>query len=141
MEVPALNDPRLLVPIPVPLKGRKPITLKLPRFDFIDEDQHDAIEAAAKAADDANKELPLRKRQRLADLALLKPFVSEKDYQACESLTSGQLQVLIKIWATGSQVALGELLASEVSSTENTGAQSPSTSIAEGGPERISGAA
>lgn len=141
-DVPAQDDPRIMVHIPVPVKGRKtPLVLKVPRFDFLDEDQHDAMMTASSEVDEQNKDLPLRKRQRLTDLSALKPFLSQRDFGVCETLPAGQLQAIIIAWAAGSSVPLGELLASAGSSTENTEAPSSSTSTPEAGQGETSDAA
>lgn len=119
------------MPIPVPVKGRKtPLVLRLPRFDFIDETQHDQLQAAREAVDSS---LPIRKQQWLGNLELIKPFVSPADFKACEKLSSGQLNLVMLTWAQQSTISLGEFLASADSSTENTEAPSASTSTPEAG--------
>jgi hypothetical protein len=37
------DDERTKIPFTIPVKGRKPVTVKIPRFDYIDEDTFDAI--------------------------------------------------------------------------------------------------
>jgi len=37
------DDERTKIPFTVPVKGRKPVTVLVPRFDYIDEDTFDAI--------------------------------------------------------------------------------------------------
>jgi hypothetical protein len=136
-DVPALDDPRIMVSIPVPVKGRKtPLVLKVPRFDFIDEAQYDAIEEATKGIGTET-----RKQMRLSALALLKPFLSAADYKACETLSVGQLNVIQAVWGEQSSTSLGELLASGDSSAENTEAQSSTTSTPEDGSDSTSDAA
>lgn len=39
------DDPKTKIPFTVPVKGRKPATVHVPRFDYIDEDTFDAIMA------------------------------------------------------------------------------------------------
>lgn len=137
-DVPALDDPRILVPISVPVKGRKTrLVLRLPRFDFIDEHQHDALQAAVDGVDES---LPPRKRQWAANLLMIKPFVSAADYKACETLSSGQVNMIVSYWAQQSTISVGEFLASADSSTESTEAQSDSTSTTEDGPAATSAA-
>ncbi|WP_141213984.1 hypothetical protein [Mycobacterium marinum] len=115
--------------------------MKLPRFDFIDEDQHDAMAVSAKGVDEQNPDLALRKRQRLVNLAMLKPFVAQREYLLLEPLPAGQLESIMIIWATESTVPLGELLASADSSTGNTGAPSSTTSTVADGQDATSDAA
>ncbi|WP_142396025.1 hypothetical protein [Mycobacterium kansasii] len=137
IDVPAVDDPRIMISIPVPVKGRKPVVLKVPRFDFMGEDVHQAWEDAAKQAGE-NKDMPLSRQQRITDLAALKLVLPEKDYKVCETLTSGQLQIVMLNWAKESAFPLGELLASADSLTGNTEAPSSMTSTAQDGPEETS---
>lgn len=37
------NDPKTMIPFTIPVKGRKPATVQVPRFDYIDEDTFDQI--------------------------------------------------------------------------------------------------
>lgn len=37
------DDERTKIPFAIPVKGRKPVTVMIPRFDYIPEDQFDAI--------------------------------------------------------------------------------------------------
>lgn len=43
--LPGFDDERTKVPFTVPVKGRKPVTVKIPRFDYIPEDIFDALMA------------------------------------------------------------------------------------------------
>ena len=139
MDVPAHDDPRVQITIPVPVKGRKqPLLLKVPRFDFIDEDTYDAIVTGIDAID---KTLPQRKATRLVVLAYLKPCVPAKDYAVCETLMVGQLNAILQNWNDASNITLGEYLASAASLTGNTEAPSDTTSSPEGTVASISGAA
>jgi hypothetical protein len=141
-DIPAVDDPRIMVTIPVPVKGRKtPLVLRLPRFDFLDEDQHDAMSAATEKVAEESADLPARKQQRLFDLAMLKPHVAAKDWPAVEALPVGPLNAIVGVWAEQSNIPLGEFLASADSSTENTEAPSSTTSTPEDGQEETSDAA
>jgi hypothetical protein len=141
-DIPAVDDPRIMVTIPVPVKGRKtPLVLRLPRFDFIDEDQHDAMNSAAAEVVQANADAVPRKQQWLVHLAWLKPHVPPKDYAVCETLTVGQLSAVVGVWAERSSIPLGEFLASADSSTGNTEAQSSTTSTTPDGQDGTSDAA
>jgi hypothetical protein len=140
-DIPAVDDPRIMVTIPVPVKGRKtPLVLRLPRFDFIDEDQHDAMSAATeKVAEESADAAP--EAAAAVHLAMLKPHVPPKDYAVCETLTVGQLSAVVGVWAERSSIPLGEFLASADSSTGNTEAQSSTTSTTPDGQEGTSDAA
>jgi hypothetical protein len=138
----ASDDPRIMVVMSVPVPGRKqPMVIKLPRFDFIDESQHAAIDEAFKSVDSEHADWPIRRRRHLANLKIIKPFMTAKDYAACEKLTVGQLDMIIERWAEQSNVSLGEFLASAESSMENTEAPSSLTSMPEDGQEGTSDAA
>lgn len=43
--LPGFDDERTQIPFTVPVKGRKPVTVKIPRFDYIPEDTFDALMA------------------------------------------------------------------------------------------------
>lgn len=43
--LPGFDDERTLIPFTIPIKGRKPATVKIPRFDYIPEDTFDALMA------------------------------------------------------------------------------------------------
>jgi hypothetical protein len=92
-DIPAVDDPRILVPIPVPVKGRKtPLVLRLPRFDFIDEDQHDAMNSAAAEVVQANADAVPRKQQWLVHLAWLKPHVPPKGLRGVRDADGGSVE-------------------------------------------------
>lgn len=141
MDVPAPDDPRIMVTIPVPVKGqRKPLVLTVPRFDFLDEPTYDAITAELDAIAERT-DLVVRKATRLINLAYLKPCIPERQYEVCETLPVGQLNAIMAIWSDASQVSLGEYLASANSSTGNTGAPSSTTSSPVDTPDATSDAA
>lgn len=130
-EIPAADDPRLLVEIRVPVKGRRPMVLRLPRYDMIDELTYRPMWVALEAIDaDENKDMTARDKTRAAVLAMLKPFVSDKDYAICETLALGQLTAIRDHWGTQSEIPLGEYVASVNSSAGNTEAPSATTSTA-----------
>src|SRR6516165_6543495 len=99
LEVYAADDPRVQVEISVPVKGRRPIVLRLPRFEYWDEPIYDAVMAGLEAIDNADKDkpdddptrMPARKRNRAITLITVKPFVSDKDYAVLEGLPLGPL--------------------------------------------------
>lgn len=43
--LPGFDDERTQIPFTIPVKGRKPVTVKIPRFDYIPEDTFDALMA------------------------------------------------------------------------------------------------
>lgn len=45
VSLPGFDDDRVMIPFTVPIKGRKPATVKVPRFDYIDEETFDALMA------------------------------------------------------------------------------------------------
>jgi hypothetical protein len=128
IQIVAVDDDRISIPFHIPVKGRRPLVLKLPRFDFIPEDDFDQLTESIEALD--KEDLPLRKYSRALALLMLKQFVSDKDYTVLETLATGQLDQILNGWREQSQVSLGESEASENSSTESTEAQSSTTSSA-----------
>ncbi|MBU3748788.1 MAG: hypothetical protein FGM36_16175, partial [Burkholderiaceae bacterium] len=49
--LPGFDDERTQIPFTIPVKGRKPVTVKIPRFDYIPEDVFDALMADLEALD------------------------------------------------------------------------------------------
>lgn len=49
--LPGFDDERTQIPFTIPVKGRKPVTVKIPRFDYIPEDTFDALMADLEALD------------------------------------------------------------------------------------------
>lgn len=141
MEVPSVDDPRISVTVSVPIKGRKPIALTLPRFDFIPDNLYDEMISASDQVARDNPDTPTRKINKLVNLAMLKPFLSSKDLAACETLPPGQIDAIMLIWVERSSIPLGELLASAQSSTANTEAPSNTTLTPAGGRDATSDAA
>lgn len=126
IQIIAVDDERTSVPFSIPVKGRRPLVLRLPRFDFINEDDFDGLTESLAALD--KEEMSLRKRTRAVALTMMKPFVGEKEYAALQSLAAGQLDQILELWRERSQVSLGESEASDNSSTESMEAQSSTTS-------------
>lgn len=126
IQICAVDDERTVIPFQIPVKGRRPVVLKLPRFDFIPEDDFDQLTAEIEELD--KQELPLRKYSRQLALLMLKHFTSERDYAVVESLATGQLDQILTSWREHSTVSLGESGASADSSTESTEAPSDTTS-------------
>lgn len=137
VDIPAPDDPRVHVVIPVPLAGGRVLTLRLKRFDWIEEPVLVEVEAAQEKIR-ADETLNGRQRSRASILALLKPFVSEQDYTECERLPVGSLMAVNDFWSEQSGLPLGEFLASVASSTENTEAPSDTICSPADGPEQTS---
>jgi hypothetical protein len=124
----AADDERLLVELTIPaVKGRKEFTVKLPRYDSIDPDEYVAMLAKIAAVETDTTLTPYVK-QREATLTMLRGFVTNTQAASLEKLTLAQLEHLRLLWSEGSSVSLGELLASDTTSTGNTEAQSNMTS-------------
>jgi hypothetical protein len=141
LDIPASDDPRITVSIPVPLKGGKVLVLAVPRFDFIEEPDYDAMTIELEKLD-KDTDLTERQRARLATLVMLKPFVPARDHKVCESLVMGQLTAIRTHWIEQSNIPLGEFLASAQSSmTTMSEAPSNMTSTAGDGGAATSDAA
>ena len=125
------EDPRIFIRFNVPNVGE----LALPRLDFIDEAELDEIQSAIEALD---PELAAHRAQRQAYLIQLKPFCTEQQYEAVEKLKLGELTQITDNWTKRSALPLGEYLASDDSSTENTGRPSRRTSSNKGGADSTS---
>ena len=141
MDIPAPDDPRILVSIPVPLKGGKVLALKVPRFDYIDEAQHEAMTVELDKLD-KDTDLTARQRARRATLVMLKPFTSAADFKHCEAMVLGQLTAIRDVWFEQSNIGLGEYLASAPSLTTGISEAPPNTtSTSEDGDAATLGAA
>lgn len=125
IKIVAVDDERISIPFEIPVKGRKPLLVNLPRFDFIPEGEFDELN---KEIEELDSDLSLRKYSRALALLMLKRFVTEKDYTVLETLATGQLDQILNGWREQSSVSLGESGASDNSSTETTGAPSDTTS-------------
>jgi hypothetical protein len=51
VDIPGMDDERVRITITVPVKGRKPLVLKIPRHDFLDTETQDAMSASVEALD------------------------------------------------------------------------------------------
>lgn len=49
--LPGFDDERTQIPFTIPVRGRKPVTVKIPRFDYIPEDTFDALMSDLEALD------------------------------------------------------------------------------------------
>lgn len=125
VEIPTADDPRVLVELAV-----GDTVIAVPRFDFINEDEIDAIQEAIEAIDG---DLPAHRQQREAILLHFHPFCTPPQWEVVQSLKLGQLRYMMDTWTERSSVSLGEYLSSVESSTETTAKQSKRTSSSKGG--------
>jgi hypothetical protein len=128
----AADDERVLIPFIIPIKGRKPLQITLPRYDYLDEDQFDALSSELTKLDE-NTELSARKKGRMVALSMLRHVVSDREFAVLETLATGQLDQILEGWREHSVTSLGESPASADSSTGTTGAPSDTTSSPEDG--------
>lgn len=138
IDIVGADDPRIIIEFTIPITGSKlPLQLRLPRFDFIDEDELDNIQDSIEKID---PELAPHKAQRQAYLLQIKPFCDDSQFALVEKLKLGQLTQIMDTWTKKSAISLGEFLASDDSSTENTGRRSGRTSSGKAGDESTSDA-
>jgi len=131
IKVVALTDERIHIPFHVPNGRGKPMLLKLPRFDFLTEDQFDEMTAALEEIDKDDK-LSIRKRSRKIALAMLCIVTTDQQYQALEKLATGQLDQIVEGWRKHSAVSLGESGGSDDSSTSTAELSTAISSIGDG---------
>jgi hypothetical protein len=106
------------------------ITISVPRFDFISEDEIDAIQEQIDAID---ADLPAHRQQREMIVIHLNHFCDEEQQAVVAGLALGQLRFMMDTWTEQSSISLGKYLASEPSSTETTVKRSSRTSSNKGG--------
>lgn len=130
------DDPKIRIHFTIPTPDGD-MVVSFPRFDFIDEDELDDITNNIEKLD---PEMAPHKAQRQAYLIQMKPFCTDEQYAVVEKLKLGQLTQIMNTWTQKSAITLGEFLASDDSSTENTGRQSKRTSSPKGGAAETSAA-
>lgn len=137
----APSDPRAQLALTFhPKAPSKPFTITIPRFDFMDEDTFDEMQAALQAlpkTDTDGNLLTVRKNGRAIALTMLKAVVPKAKHAALEKCTSGELDQALAAWTKHSQLSLGELLAS-ADSSGSTGRPSEQTSSTADTDERTS---
>lgn len=119
-DIPDDDDPRISIELRI-----KGIAVTVPRFDFIDEDTLDAIQAEIDAVD---SELSPHRQQRMVMLANFRPFCTDEEMAVLEGAKLGQLTFMMTTWTENSAMPLGEFVLSADSSTESTGRRSGRTS-------------
>lgn len=192
MDIANPADPRVRVEFTFHPKTGAPVTVSLPRWDFLDEatmrnvkaalrrfkqdqerQQDDirrafnryridvkrhakTVEAWEKLLDDPEcddpgpaPELPARpvfddppdgyEVDRMAALFIFKEVVTAAQYKVLEKCTTGELMQAKAQWDKHSEIPLGELLASPISSTPSTEGPSAPTSSPADGPDATSG--
>jgi len=122
------DDVRIIIPFEIPLKGRKPLLFKVPRLDFLTEDEFDSMTKEIEALDEEKTLNTMHKKTRAVVLVMLRPFVTKPQLTALERVPISYLNQILEAWQENSATSLGEFLASANSSTENTGAPSDTTS-------------
>lgn len=125
IQVPSTDDPRMMIQMEV-----EGITVTVPRFDFINEDEIDSIQEAIEAIDG---DLPAHRQQRDAILIHFDRFCDDEQKKVIAGLALGQLRFMMDTWTEQSSISLGKYLDSEPSSTENTVKRSSRTSSNKGG--------
>lgn len=180
------SDPRVRVTLTFHPEGKGPLSVSLPRWDFLDEasvrdakaalrrfkqdaekqsdeirrefrryqtalrKHHKALSAWEKRLDDPEVEDPgpepeepprpefpepmdEREAERTANLAIFRVVLTPEQYAVLENCTSAEIAQARAEWDKVSEVPLGELLASPISSTESTeGPSAPTSSPADG---------
>lgn len=123
--LPAWDDERIFISVEVPRNTGTVLTVKLPRMEFVSEQTSRQITAAIDKI--AEESITANVRVKRQGLAMVKPFVTATELKAFEQLTPGHFTYLLEQWQKNSGVSLGELPASESSSTSIRG-QSNTTS-------------
>jgi hypothetical protein len=124
--VPSQDDPRMMLELELP----GDVVVKVPRFDFISEDEIDAIQVELDAIDG---DLPAHRQQRLGILVHFNRFCTPEQQEVVAGLALGQLRFMMDTWTEQSSLSLGEYMVSGESSTETQAKQSSRTSSRKGG--------
>jgi hypothetical protein len=99
-----------------PIKGKKPLTFTVPRFDCMSREQFKALNTALadidEMTDDDDKPLSPQDRGIQVVLAMVKPFVTEAQLRVIEKLHLFELEQIAERIQEGSTITVGELLAS-----------------------------
>lgn len=130
IKLPAWDDERIFIPVEVPKKSGAVLTVKLPRLEYVPEQtSREITEAIDKIAEET---ISVNIRVKRQGLAMVKPFVTATELKAFEQLSPGHFTYLLEHWQRNSGVSLGELPASEVSSTSIRGQSNTTSSSAAG---------
>jgi hypothetical protein len=123
IKIVTLDDERIHIPFNVPNGNGEPMLIKLPRFDFLTEEQFDEMTAELEEID-KDTELAGRKRGRKIALTMLRHVTTDAQYEALGKLAMGQLDQIVEEWRNRSQISLGE---SDSSATSSASTAEPST--------------
>lgn len=101
-----------------PIKGRDPVILVLPRYNYMSFDQLKELMKLGAEIDarELTDDYTVMDRGRDAILAQLQPFVDAETLTVLAGLTLGELTEINDEWTRASNVPLGESLASAGSS-------------------------
>jgi hypothetical protein len=98
------------------IRGRIPVTFTVPRFDCISRDEFKALNKELalidKAKDEDGKPLSAQERGIKTVLAMVRPFVTEETLAVLENLYLFELEQIAECIQEGSQISVGELVAS-----------------------------
>jgi len=99
-----------------PIKGKKPLTFTVPRFDCLRVDEQKALNKAlaeiAEMKDESGEPLSMRDRGTQVVVATVRPYVSEAELAVIANLLPFELEQIADQIHQGSNMTLGELLAS-----------------------------
>jgi hypothetical protein len=114
-----------------PVKGAEPVTVTLPRYNYMPMDELKSLMKAAEEVDKRalSEDYNIFDRQRDSVLESLRPLVDDTQYKVLHSLTIGELVDLNQEWSRQSETPLGESSASNGSS-KSTRRPSSTTSSA-----------
>lgn len=111
-----------------PIKGRTPVTITLPMFNFMSYDDFKTMQDTL-AEIEARTDIDESAKGREVVLSTLRPHVNDVVYDLIAGRSLGELQQISTEWGRRSSMPVGELSASNGSS-KNTRRQSSSTSSA-----------
>lgn len=99
-----------------PIKGKKPLSFTVPRFDCMSREQFKQLNTALadidEMTDEDDKPLSPQDRGIQVVLAMVKPFVTEAQLRVIERLHLFELEQIAERIQEGSTITVGELLAS-----------------------------
>lgn len=99
-----------------PIKGKKPLTFTVPRFDCMSRQQFKELNQALadidEMKDDDDKPLSPQDRGIQVVLAMVRPFVTEAQLRVIEKLHLFELEQIAERIQEGSTITVGELAAS-----------------------------
>ncbi len=114
-----------------PIKGKTPVVITLPRFNFLPFDDLKALQDAVSEVEDreVSDDFDQNEKSKQIALASLKPFLTDTQLELVDNFELGVLEQISQEWARQSAMPLGESSASNGSS-KNTRRPSNTTSSA-----------